>query len=54
VLACLVKGMSYPQIADHLLFSLDTVRVFIKSIYEKMHFHSKTEAVATAIKENIV
>ncbi len=54
VLACLVKGMSYQLIADHLFISLDTVRGHIRSIYEKLHVHSKSEAVAKAIKGNIV
>lgn len=54
ILSCLVKGMSYKLIADACFISIDTVRVHIKNIYEKLHVHSKGEAVATAIKSNIV
>ena len=54
VLACLVEGMSYKMIADACFISLDTVRSHIKNIYEKLHVHSKGEAVAKAIKSNIV
>jgi len=54
ILSALVEGMSYKMIADTCFISLDTVRSHIKSIYEKLHVHSKGEAVAKAIKSNIV
>ena len=54
ILACLVKGMSYKLIAEACFISIDTVRGHIRRIYEKLHVHSKGEAVATAIKGNIV
>jgi DNA-binding NarL/FixJ family response regulator len=54
ILACLVKGMSYKLIADACFISIDTVRGHIRNIYEKLHVHSKGEAVAKAIKSNIV
>ncbi len=54
VLSCLVKGMSYKLIADTCFISIDTVRGHIRHIYEKLHVHSKGEAVAKAIKRNIV
>jgi DNA-binding NarL/FixJ family response regulator len=54
VLSSLVEGMSYKMIADACFISLDTVRSHIKSIYEKLHVHSKGEAVAKAIKSKIV
>jgi len=54
VLACLVRGMSYKMIADECSISIDTVRAHIRSIYEKLHVHSKGEAIAKAIKGNIV
>lgn len=54
ILACLVKGMSYQLIGDTCFISIDTVRGHIRSIYEKLHVHSKAEAVAKAIKRNIV
>ena len=54
VLVCLVKGMSYKLIADACFISIDTVRGHIRSIYEKLHVHSKSEAVAKAIKGRIV
>ena len=54
VLSCLVKGMSYKLIADACFISVDTVRGHIRNIYEKLHVHSKSEAVAKAIKGRIV
>ncbi len=54
VLKYLVNGMSYKLIANTCFVSVDTVRVHIRNIYEKLHVHSKGEAVATAIKKNIV
>jgi len=54
ILSCLVKGMSYKLIADACSISIDTVRGHIRSIYEKLHVHSKSEAVAAAIRGRIV
>lgn len=54
ILGCLVKGMSYKLIAKTCFISVDTVRGHIRRIYEKLHVHSKGEAVAKAIKRNIV
>jgi DNA-binding NarL/FixJ family response regulator len=54
ILACLVKGMSYRQIGETCFISLDTVRSHIRNIYEKLHVHSKVEAVKKAIHNRIV
>jgi len=54
ILSCLVKGMSYKLIASACFISIDTVRGHIRNIYEKLHVHSKGEAIATAIKDRIV
>jgi DNA-binding NarL/FixJ family response regulator len=54
ILGLLVKGNSYKMIADKSSISMDTVRSHIKKIYEKLHVHSQTEAVAKAIHQRIV
>ena len=54
ILSCLVKGMSYKMIADTCFISIETVNVHIKNIYKKLHVHSKSEAVAKAIRGRIV
>jgi DNA-binding NarL/FixJ family response regulator len=45
VLASLAKGHSYKEIADLLHISFETVRTHVRSVYEKLHVHSRTEAV---------
>ena len=54
ILAEMSRGNSYKLIAVQLSISLDTVRTHIKNIYEKLHVHSQTEAVAKAIHEKLV
>lgn len=54
VLTSLSKGNSYKLIAAEFGLSVDTVRTHIKSIYEKLHVHSQTEAVAKALNEKLV
>jgi DNA-binding NarL/FixJ family response regulator len=46
VLDCLAKGLTYKQTADQLGISIDTVRTYLRRIYEKLHVQSRTEAVA--------
>jgi DNA-binding NarL/FixJ family response regulator len=54
VLAALVKGLSYKMIAGQCYISVDTVRSHIKNIYEKLHVHSKSEAVVKALRSKLV
>jgi DNA-binding NarL/FixJ family response regulator len=46
VLEALSKGHTYKQISSDLGISIGTVRTYIQRIYEKLHVHSHTEAVA--------
>jgi len=54
VLKYLVEGLSYKMIADRCQVSFETVKTYIKRIYEKLHVASMTEAVVKALKENLV
>lgn len=54
ILSNLVKGMSYKLIAETCFISNETVNAHIKNIYRKLQVHSKGEAVAKAIRKNIV
>jgi DNA-binding NarL/FixJ family response regulator len=54
VLKALVDGLDYKQIAQRYFISLDTVRNHIRHIYEKLHVHSKSEAVAKALRQHLV
>jgi DNA-binding NarL/FixJ family response regulator len=44
VLALLSKGHAYKEIADLLNISFETVRSYVRTIYDKLHVHSRTEA----------
>jgi len=44
VLQLLAKGHAYKEIADQMSISFETVRTYVRSIYEKLHVHSRTEA----------
>jgi DNA-binding NarL/FixJ family response regulator len=50
VLEQLSKGLLYKEIEDHLQISAGTLRTFISSIYEKLHVHSRTEAVVKYLR----
>ena len=44
VLAMLAKGFLYKEIGDNLGITLNTVRMHLRHIYEKLHVRSRTEA----------
>jgi DNA-binding NarL/FixJ family response regulator len=44
VLAALAKGHAYKEIADLLNISFETVRTYVRAIYDKLHVHSRTQA----------
>jgi DNA-binding NarL/FixJ family response regulator len=54
ILGWLVKAKSYNAIAETCFVSIDTVKTHIRHIYEKLHVHSKSEAVAKAIQQKLV
>ncbi len=51
VLDGLAAGKAYKQIADEMQMSIHTVRTYIRRIYEKLHVHSRTEAVAKYLRQ---
>jgi len=46
VLALLAQGYLYKEIADTLGIGMQTVNTYIRRIYEKLHVHSRAQAVA--------
>ena len=54
VLRCLTRGLSYKQVADQLGVSADTVRTYIRRMYQKLQVHNVSEAVSRAIHEGLV
>jgi DNA-binding NarL/FixJ family response regulator len=45
ILNLLAQGYRYKEIADALSIGYETVRSHLKNIYDKLHVHSRTEAV---------
>jgi DNA-binding NarL/FixJ family response regulator len=54
VLALLAEGFSYNRIGAQLGISANTVRNYIRAIYEKLHVHSRSEAVSKALRRRII
>lgn len=54
LLALLADGHSYLNAAHTLGITINTVRNHVRSIYEKLHVHTKSEAVAKALKHGIL
>jgi DNA-binding NarL/FixJ family response regulator len=46
----LAKGYAYKEIADRMGISIDTVRSYVRTVYEKLHVHSRTEAVVKYLR----
>jgi len=53
VLKLLTEGLSNNEIAEKLFISLTTVRNHVCHIYQKLHVHSKSQAVTKAVRERI-
>jgi DNA-binding NarL/FixJ family response regulator len=54
VLTLLAAGHSYKTAASRLALSPDTVRFHVRNIYDKLHVHSKSEAVARALRGRLL
>lgn len=54
ILSLMAQGKSYNAIADEVCLSIDGVYYHIRHIYEKLHVHSRAEAVAQGIKKRII
>ena len=54
ILRLLADGHSYKTAAAELAISPDTVRFHIRHIYEKLHVHSKSEAVLKAFRTGLL
>ena len=46
----LAQGYAYKEIADRMKISIDTVRSYVRTVYEKLHVHSRTEAVVKYLR----
>jgi two-component system NarL family response regulator len=54
VLRLIATGMSNREIAGELTISENTVKNHVRNILEKLHLHSRVEAVMYALRENII
>jgi DNA-binding NarL/FixJ family response regulator len=46
----LARGYAYKEIAERMDISIDTVRSYVRTVYEKLHVHSRTEAVVKFLR----
>jgi len=54
ILKLLVEGHNYKTAAAELSVSINTVRFHMRSIYEKLQVHSKSEAVSKTLRNRII
>lgn len=54
LLTLLAEGYSYLSAAAKMNISVNTVRNYIRSAYEKLQVHSKSEAVSKALREGLI
>jgi DNA-binding NarL/FixJ family response regulator len=54
LLRLLGDGHSYESAGLNLDITINTVRKYVRSIYEKLHVHSKAEAVSKAIRAGLI
>jgi DNA-binding NarL/FixJ family response regulator len=54
LLRLLSDGYSYQAAAERLEISVNTVRSYIRNTYDKLHVHSKSEAVGKALRSGLI
>ena len=54
LLKLLAEGHSYQSAGGQLGVTINTIRNYIRSIYEKLHVHSKSEAVTRALRNRLI
>lgn len=54
IVGMLAEGGSYQDVGDRLGITVNTVRNYIRRIYEKLHVHTKSEAVSKALRGRLI
>jgi DNA-binding NarL/FixJ family response regulator len=54
LLQLLAQGFSYQGASNKMNVSINTIRNYIRSIYDKLHVHTKSEAVSKAIHNRLI
>jgi len=54
ILRMMVEGHNHKTAAAEMDVSVNTIRFHLRSIYEKLQVHSKSEAVAKALRNRLI
>jgi DNA-binding NarL/FixJ family response regulator len=54
LLVWLAEGYSYQAAAGKMNVSVNTIRNYVRGIYDKLHVHSKSEAVSKALRQGLI
>jgi LuxR family maltose regulon positive regulatory protein len=54
VLHLMAQDLTYKEMANQMMVSLNTVRTHVKNIYSKLMVHKRSEAVAKAKELNLL
>jgi len=54
ILALLANGYTFKAVADELSVTVNTISYHARGIYDKLQVHSKSAAIAKAIKNNVI
>jgi DNA-binding NarL/FixJ family response regulator len=54
LLQLLAEGHSYQAAADRMDITVNTVRSYVRVVYDKLHVHSKSEAVSKALRQRLI
>jgi len=54
VLRLLAEGLVHKQVADDLGISIDTVRTYVRRIYEKLQVRTAAQAVSHAVRQRLI
>ena len=54
LLKLLVDGYNYVTAAEALNISYNTIKFHVRNIYDKLQVHSKSEAVAIAMRDRLI
>jgi len=54
LLFLLAEGHGYQAAAERMAVSVNTIRNYVRSVYEKLHVHSSSEAVSKALRLGLI
>jgi DNA-binding NarL/FixJ family response regulator len=54
IIRMLAEGDSYQEVGEQLGITVNTVRNYIRRIYDKLHVHTKSQAVSKALRGRLI